>query len=1153
VKDLEAFLSELRELGVKLWVDGDKLKFRAPDGVLHPGLTDGLRARKPEILALLRPQPVEPIPPLPAQEHYALSAAQRRLWVLAQMPGACAAYNIPLHQSLEGPLDRTVLEAAFARLVERHESLRTTFVSIEGEPRQVVHPRMRVPIEFRDLRGTADAEEVVRQLGQDAARTPFDLAKGPLLRVVLLKLAEQRHVLLFTISHIIADGLSLAVLARDLSRLYRSIRRGETDGLPRLGIGYAAYASWQNRLFDSEVMVVHRRYWRDMLAGELPILDLPTDHPRPPIQSFRGRELSFALPAEQLEALQAFCNSRNATLFMLLHAILKVLLHAYTGQEDIIIGCPVAGREHPDLADQIGFYLNVLPLRSRLRPQATFEEFLREIVQATRQSFDHQVYPFDQLVGELNVARDLSRSPLFDVMLILQNQEESGLDFDGIEACPIFEHPGTSKCDLTFCFKALPHGLILAIEYDSDLFRTERIERMGRHFMGLAASVLANPRETVGRLNLLTAAERRQLLDHFNRTASPYPRDRTVVELFDAAVARTPEAVAAVCGGDCLTFGELQARADRLARFLLARGVQPMGAVGLCVGRSLEMLVGLLGILKAGAAYVPLDPTFPPDRLAYIVKNAGADWVVTRAQTRDHLPHRGDNRIDLDADRDEIARCPERGPLPSLDPRSLAYVIYTSGSTGRPKGIEISHGSLVNLLLAMARAPGLLQHDVLLAVTTVSFDIAALELYLPLIENARLVLAGDADVVDGVRLMGLMRDCGASVMQATPATWRLLLAAGWQGNPGLKILCGGEALPGSLAEQLLARAGSVWNMYGPTETTVWSTCRQLDRHDKAPRDAVESIGRPIANTEIYILDPQMRPVPIGVPGELHIGGDGLAAGYRNLAQLSAEKFIRDPFSDDAERRLYKTGDLARYRESGDIEYLGRVDQEVKVRGFRIDLGEIEAVLASHPEIRQAVVDARDDTDGDRRVVGWYVSIHGRELPPAALRDHLRRKLPDFMIPASFVGVPALPLIPNGKVDRNALTEPMRDRAPLGYATPRTEWEHTLVRLWKQVLKVPKVGIHDNFFELGGHSLKATDFIARLHKETGVQLNLVDIFRNPTVSSLAVHSAMSDGAGRLFPGTAALAPARIPAVDFTAGETDAILPPSAEELELLKRP
>jgi amino acid adenylation domain-containing protein len=1149
VSGVDRFLAALRELGVKLWVEGDTLKIRAASGVLSADLMHELKDRKPEILALLRPEPGRLIQPLPAQDHYELSAAQRRMWVLAQLPEASAAYNIPLHQSLVGSLDRAALAKALGRLVARHDSLRTTFSWIDGEPRQVVHVELDVPIAFDDLVGSEDAEAIARRLGREEASRPFDLAAGPLLRIRLLRLADRHHVLLFTLHHIIADGVSLSVLARDLGRLYDSARSGQPDDLPVLAFGYPAFAVWHNEQLRGGRMAPHRRYWHDVLSGELPVLNLPTDCPRPALQGFHGRELSFVLPPDRLEALETFCRKRNATLFMALHAVVKVLLFGYSGQEDIIIGCPAAGREHADLADQVGLYLNTIALRSRVRPDVPFEAFFHEIVHSTRESLDHQIYQFDQLVGELNISRDLSRSPLFDVMLIEQSQDEPGLSLGGLTAQPAFEHTHTSKFDLTFCFKAMPAvGLVLGIEFRTDLFGEERIRRMGAHVFALIDSILADPGQPVGRLNMLTAPERRELLHVFNRGPALIVPDGTVVDLMEAAAAERPGAVALVCGSRRLTQRELHARSNQLAWYLQQSGVGPGIAVGICATRSPELVIGLLGILKAGATYVPLDPAYPLDRLTCIVDDAGVSALVMHRAPQD-LVHRSPISIDLERDWSRIARFPENAPPRRITPGQLAYVIYTSGSTGRPKGVEISHRALLNLLLAMRDAPGLTPDDILLAVTTIGFDIAALEIYLPLLQCARLVLAEDADVADGRRLTVLLERSHATVMQATPSTWHMLLLAGWEGSPGLKILCGGEALSRSLGEQLLARAGAVWNMYGPTETTVWSTMHRLAPATGASPGPVEAIGRPIANTEIYILDRHMRPVPAGVPGEIHIGGTGLATSYRNRPELTASRFPPHPFSDDCGQRIYRTGDLGRFRRNGDVEYLGRSDRQIKLRGFRIEPGEVEAVLVTHAEIGQAAVDVRSDAAGDRRLIAWYVASHGRDVPAAVLRGHLRRQLADYMIPALFVRVGALPTTPNGKVDLKALAEP--DRVPTGvYEAPRTAWEATLARLWLDILSVPRIGRHDNFFELGGHSLKATAFIARLQQETGLRLELVDVFRHPTLGALAARCA-SGAAGPVIGGPASPLTDAVLSAVVTA--QDDIPPATAEELEMLDRP
>jgi amino acid adenylation domain-containing protein len=1125
--DLDDFLATVRGLGVKLWVEGDKLKLRAPEGVLNPDLTGAIKERKAEILALLLPDPVQTIPPLPVQESYELSAAQRRLWVLTQFPEASAAYNIPLHQILEGSLDRTALETAFARLVERHDSLRTTFVTVAGEPRQVVHPRFAVPLGFRDISDAGVPEDLARQLGREDAGKPFDLATGPLLRACLLRLARDRHVLLFTISHIIADGVSLAVLARDLGRLYEAAISGSLNTLPELAFGYPAYAAWQNRLLTSGLMTPHQAYWHATLAGELPVLALPTDFPRPPLQGFRGRELFLTLPLERLEALQAFCRPRNASLFMVLHAALKVLLFSYTGQEDIIIGCAVAGREHADLADQVGFYLNTLALRSTICGDMPFETFFAETARQTKEAFDHQIYPFDQLVDELNIPRDLRRFPLFDVMLVLQNQDEPGLGLDGIRSRPVFEHPETSKFDLTFTAKATPTGLILGVEYNTDLFEPASVQAMADSFVALLEALVTDPRRPIRDLPVMTPDQRAALLA-FGRGPDLDLPACSLFDLIEAQVRRTPDRCAVADQSAEWTYAELIRAAENHAARLQRIGVKPGDRVGLMLERAAALPAALLGILRTGAAYVPLDPGFPADRLAYVAADAGIGALLTQASLSALWPP-GVPICRID---DAAPAEPPSSPA-DIDPSACAYILYTSGSTGRPKGVRISHRSAVNFLLAMQRELGIGTDARLLAVTTIAFDIAVLELFLPLTLGARVLVCDRETAADGHALARRLAATGADWMQATPATWRMLFDAGWPGKPDLNALCGGEALPADLAEALLPVTAALWNLYGPTETTVWSTCGRVEP------GAPVGLGRPIANTRLYVLDDRQRMVPPGVAGELHIGGAGVTMDYWMRPDLTADRFLPALAVDPEGGRTYRTGDRVRWAASGRLHYLGRFDQQIKLRGYRIEPGEIEAVMTEHPGVSQAVLDLRD---GDR-LIAWYVGADAGHVPAAELRAHVRSQLPAYMVPAAFVPVPRLPLTANGKVDRKALPEPDPDRdwdldRGVAYEPPRTEWEHRLARLWQDVLKVPCVGVNDNFFELGGHSLKAATFTARLQSETGTCLDLIDVFRQPTLAGLA-RLAEERGTGALLSiGAAASGPG--------------IRPATAEELEILER-
>ncbi|MBI3761432.1 MAG: amino acid adenylation domain-containing protein, partial [Chloroflexi bacterium] len=815
--------------------------------------------------------------------------------------------------------------------------------------------------------------------------------------------------------------------------------------------------------------------------------------------------------------------------------------HRYTGQDDILLGSPLAGRSRAELSRIVGYFINPVVLRSDLGGNPAFKEFLGRVRGTVLGALEHEDFPFPLLVERLQPRRDASRSPLFQVAFIwdkLPQPEEPGeaaarQDGRMLDLEPIAVGQRGAPFDLTLTVAEGSGSLTASFQYNTDLFDAERIVRMSGHLRTLLEGVAADPEQRLSELPLLTDAERHQMLAEWNDTRSDYPADARLHDLFEAQVQRTPEAIAVVFEGDSLTYRELNRRANQLANYLRTLSVEPEDRVGLCVERSLEMAVGLLGILKAGAAYVPMDPAFPKVRLNLMWEDCGASVLLTHGQALDNLPRHAAHVVSLDGDSEAIARESADNPAGNVTPDNLAYVIYTSGSTGKPKGVQITHRAVVNLLHAMRAQPGLSERDVLLAVTSLSFDIAALEIFLPLTVGARLVVASRQVTSDGVRLMEMLAQCGATVMQATPATWRLLLEAGWQGDRQLKILCGGEALPRDLANQLLERGAALWNLYGPTETTIWSTV-----HPVAAGSWPVPIGRPIANTHLYLLDANLNPVPVGVPGELHIGGLGLARGYLNLPDLTAERFISNPFlkDEDGEKaatfrlppsafRLYKTGDVALYLPDGNIEFLGRVDHQVKVRGFRIELEEIETRLRGHPAVREAVVVARDveGAPGDKRLVAYLVpdrdyvqsrsSASDSNPSPSELRRFLTETLPDYMTPAHFVILDAMPLTPNGKVDRLALPAPDRARPALdaAFVAPRTPVEKLLAEIWSQVLGVETVGAHDNFFELGGASIQVLQIVAQAG-EAGLTFKPESFFVHQTIAELA-HAAVSGGDGR----------------------------------------
>jgi amino acid adenylation domain-containing protein len=802
------------------------------------------------------------------------------------------------------------------------------------------------------------------------------------------------------------------------------------------------------------------------------------------------------------EALGAFSRQEGVTLYMTLLTAFQTLLYRYTGQDDIVVGSPIAGRNRVEIEELIGFFVNTLVLRTDLSGNPTFRQLLgrvREVCLGAYAHQDHQDLPFEKLVEELQPERNLRYSPLFQVMFILQNAPRSALQLPGLTLSPLEVYSGTAKFDLTLSLVEEPEGLRGTLEYDTALFDAATITRMAGHYRTILEGVVANPDLRITELPMLTAAERHQLLVEWNDTQADYPRDKCIHHLFEKQVERTPDATALVFEDRQMTYGELNRRANQLAHHLQTLGVGPDVLVGIFVERSLEMMVALLGVLKAGGAYVPLDPAFPNERLTLMLEDAQVAVLLTQEDLIAILPETHGTVFCLDRDWERVAQQPESEPISEVSADHLTYVIYTSGSTGKPKGVQISHRALVNFLFSMMKEPGLTEQDVLLAVTTLSSDIAMLELFLPIITGARVVIVSSENALDGDRLLSRLTASGATVMQATPATWRLLLGTAWEGGDRLKILCGGEALPRDLATQLLERCASLWNMYGPTETTIWSTVNKVD-DEKGPI----FIGFPIANTQVYILDRYLHPVPVGVPGELHIGGDGLARGYLNRPELTAERFIANPFSDVSGSRLYKTGDLAKYLPDGSIEVLGRLDFQVKVRGFRIELGEIEAALEQNPKVRQAVTLVREDVPGDKQLVAYLIANDHQTPKIDILRNFLKEKLPDYMVPASFVMMEQMPLTPNGKVDRKALPLPtgLRPDLDLAYVAPRNDLEQTISAIWQEVLKIEKIGIKDNFFDLGGHYLLAAQLFTKMKIKIGVNLPLAILFQAPTIEQLA---------------------------------------------------
>ncbi len=1045
-----------------------------------------------------------------------LSFPQRRLWFLDRFEGPGPTYNIPLALRLVGPLNRTALEASLGDLVERHESLRTIFPETLGVPRQVI---LEASNARPGLAVQPVTEETLAESLAAAAQEGFDLSAQIPLRVRLFALSQNEHVLLLVVHHIACDGWSVAPLARDLGSAYTARCRDAVPGLPPLPVQYADYALWQQQNLggetDPDSPIAHQiAFWTKTLQGLPEQLQLPTDRPRPMTATHDGDVVPLRFDRELHQSLLRLGRKNQVTLFMVLQAGLAVLLTRTGAGTDIPIGSPIAGRTDDALDGLIGSFVNTLVLRTDTSGNPSFEDLLTRVRDADLSAYANQELPFERLVEILNPTRSLSHQPLFQVMLAFQNTPNASLELPDIVTT--LESVGTKTARFDLCFflgeghalDGAPDGIQGVIEYRTDLFERRSVETIATRLVRLLQAASADPQQPISRLEILGFQERHQLLVDWNDTACEIPA-ATLPALFEAQVKRRPDATALVFEGNTLNYSQLNTQANRLAHYLVGKGIGLEDPVAIALPRSPEMLVGLLAILKAGGTYVPLDPAFPAERLRYMMEDSGAKVLVTlRPLSETVLSGPNLVRVHLDEEQDQIEQQSDE-PLPPLaKPSNRAYVIYTSGSTGRPKGVEIEHRALTNFLCSMAREPGLKETDVLLAVTTLGFDIAGLELFLPLITGARIELASWGTALDGSALGRLLATSGATVMQATPATWRILFESGWSGDRRLKVLCGGEAMDRDLATRLVSTCGSVWNMYGPTETTIWSSLERI-KSDEV------TIGRPIANTRMYVLDAHRELVPSGVVGELWIGGLGVARGYLNRAELTRERFTEDSFRPG--ERMYRTGDLARHLPDGRVECLGRMDNQVKIRGYRIELGEIEAVLATHKDVRDCVVSARKDRPDDVRLAAYVVPNAGRpEIED--LRTYLRKLLPDYMVPSAFAFLDTIPLTPNGKVDREALPIPgadLPDHLVAGYVAPRNHVEQVMAEIWAEVLGVQKVGVFDHFFELGGHSISATRLIARLNSTFQVDLPLKSIFIEPTIAGMSQHLIYDEFAQRHY--------------------------------------
>lgn len=1033
-----------------------------------------------------------------------LSYNQQGLWVLNQLMPGESVYHSPTAARLTGKLDVAALQQALQAIVARHDSLRTVFHVVNGEPIQVVQDFiLDVPVVDLSTIEEAGRETEALNIVEREARRPFDLSVGPLIRAIILRLREEEHILLVTMHHVITDGWSVGIFHRELSAIYEAVTSERPAALyPALTIQYTDYAVWQREWFEGDTYRAQLEYWKKQFATMPPALELPTDHPRPSMHGyrvFRGNQHTITLSADLTRRIKTLCQRENVTLFMVLMAAYQILLHRYTGESDIVVGTPIAGRPLPELEDLIGLFINTLAIRSQVSSEATVRDFLSQVKQVALGAYAHQDVPFERLVKELQPDRTLAQNPLFQVMFVLQNEEILPLHLPGVKAEHFRIEHVTANFDLTLDITEHGDELACMFESNADLFEAETITRLMGHFQTLLEGMTQNPELKLSELPLLTEAERLQLLYEWNDTKTPYPSACSIQELFEEQVSLDPDAVALIWDGGELTYRDLNARANQLAHYLRERGVKGDTRVAACLHRSPDLIVALLAILKAGGAYVPLDPAYPQQRLEFMMADSGAPLMLTQTKLASNLPI-SESIICIDALGEELVKQSQENQPSIVGADNLAYVMYTSGSTGQPKGVTVTHRNVVRLVKNTNYA-SFTRDEVFLQASTISFDASTFEIWGSVLNGARLVMLPPG--APSLKELGAaIKRYKVTTLWLTAGLFHLMVENHLDDLRGLRqLLAGGDILSVPHVKRVFEELPNcrVINGYGPTENTTFTCCYPVNNLSKV--NGSVPIGFPISNTSVYVLDRHSNPVPIGIPGELYIGGDGLARGYLDRPELTEERFVRNPFATNGDR-LYRTGDLVRYKSTGEIEFIGRIDNQVKVRGFRVELGEIEAALLQYDAVREAVVVARKDS-GDKHLVAYLVPRNGN-LRTEAAREFLQTRLPDYMMPSVFVALEALPLSPMGKVDRRALPAPaeIKRQSEKAFAPPVDELELKLTRIWEQVLRVNPIGTDENFFELGGHSLLAVKLFAEIDKNFNKNLPLATLFQAPTVRQLA---------------------------------------------------
>nr|WP_274518884.1 non-ribosomal peptide synthetase [Tumebacillus flagellatus] len=1025
-----------------------------------------------------------------------MSFGQQRLWVLEQIMPGSSVYNVPIAFRLTGDLNIDALAQSLQAVVDRHEVLRTIFVEQEGEGVQLILPTMELPLEVYDVQGSANAEADMKQYIEAKAEMPFALHEAPLVRAYLVKVSAVESVLLLNMHHIISDGWSVGVLLKELTALYSAAVAGEPMPLAPLGIQYSDYARWQKEALSDTVLSEQLSYWKQQLQGASSSLPLPYDRPRPQVQTFSGGQLKFDLTPELAKSLKQLSRQEGATLFMTLLAAFQTLLHRYTGESQISIGTPVAGRTRRETEELIGFFVNTLVMRTDLSGEPTFVELVKRVRETALQAYAHQDIPFEKLVEELQPQRDTSHSPFFQVMFQVQNTPSSGLHWPGVEGRDYDFEINLSKFDLTLALAEEDDKLVGMMRYNTDLFDESTIARMIGHYVTLLEAVSAEPETKIVELPILTQGEQTQLVQEWNETQAGYPAEQCVHHLFEAQAQKTPDAVAISFEGNSWTYREVNERANVLARHLQALGVQPETLVAVFMERTPRLIISLLAVWKAGGAYVPLDPEHPQDRITMILDDSEATLVLTEEHLQTLVPSTDAQIVCIEhLQADQV-------PVTDLEHfthgHHLAYVLFTSGSTGRPKGVAIEHHSLINLMLTFGEKLGSSAQDAWVAAATVTFDISGLEFYVPLTSGGRIVLVSRDTARDGQRLLATITEANATHMVATPSSFYMLLQAGWKDPERFLAVVCGEAIPLELVQRLMEAGVEVWNGYGPTEITVCSSLHPLQ-----PTDEVVTIGHPMANYEYYIMDVHRQLVPVGVIGELYIGGVGLAREYWNRPDLTEKAFLTHTFADGTTRRIYKTGDLARFLANGTVEILGRMDNQIKLNGYRIELGDIESHLEQHPALERGVVVVQEPTPGVKRLTAFYTVLPEVSIEAADLRAYMQDKVPGYMVPAAFVRLENFPISESGKVDRRALSQLLVEtQRENDYVGPRDRTEYRLVKMWERLLGAEKIGVRDSFFQLGGHSLTAVKLSSDVEREFGCRLPLVRLFQESTIEQIA---------------------------------------------------